>query len=197
MTASRSTAPCAASARRRTPRWRRLGRPAWLVAPNHYHHLGIDEHARAHAGVAIVATPRAAPRVSAMGKRPIEDEAPLRAALPPHASLLVPPGTRNGEWWLSVASPRGRAWIVGDAFFNLPRTPRSATGLLLKALAISPGLRIGTSFLWLLHDRPAYRAWLLAKLAEERPTVLVPCHGDVVVDDTLPDRLHHLVQRRL
>ncbi len=108
--------------------------------------------------------------------------------------MLVPPGTRTGELWLSTPAPGGRAWIVCDAFFNIARAPRTPMGLLLRALGIAPGLRIGTSFLWLLRDRAAYRSWLLAKLAEERPTLLVPSHGDVLADAALPDRLQRLVE---
>ena len=40
--------------------------------------------------------------------------------------------------------------------------PRTVMGLHLRALGISPGLRIGSSFRWLIRDRPTYRQWLLA-----------------------------------
>ncbi len=86
---------------------------------------------------------------------------------------------------------------MGDAFLNIAKTPLSPIGLVLKALACSPGLRISTSFRWLLRDRTAYRRWLLAKLEEERPTVLIPCHGDIIVDESLTERLQRLAEARL
>ena len=174
-----------------------LGRPALLVAPNHFHNLGLAEYADAHPGSVIVTTAVAAPRTRAKCKREVEDDTRLSAALPEHISLLVPPDTRTGELWLSVRSARARAWIVGDAFLNIAKTPLSPIGLVLKALACSPGLRISTSFRWLLRDRTAYRRWLLAKLEEERPTILIPCHGDIIVDESLTERLQRLAEARL
>lgn len=171
-----------------------LGEPALLVAPNHYHHLGLAEYATAYPQSGIVGSSRAVRRLQTRCRHPVEDEERLRQALPSNVSVLVPPGTRTGEMWLSVAGAAGRAWIVGDAFFNIARTPRSLIGLVLKVLRICPGLRIGDSFRWLVKDRRSYRAWLLETLAAERPTILIPCHGDIVVDDALPDRLESLTR---
>ena len=104
--------------------------------------------------------------------------------------------TRAGELWLSFDLPAGRAWTVGDAFFNIARTPPTPIGFLLWLLGISPGLRIGASYRWLVRDRAAYRRWLLDTIAAQRPTTLIPCHGDIVTDPQLPDRLQRLVERR-
>jgi hypothetical protein len=173
-----------------------LGRPAALVAPNHFHNLGLREYARAYPDAIAVASAQAVPRVRRLTKLDVADEGQLAALLPAHASLLVPPGTRNGEMWLSVVTPGGRAWIVGDAFFNVARTPRTAMGLLLRALSITPGLRIGTSFRWLVHDHAAYRRFVVDALAREQPALLAPCHGDVLDDPGLAGRLQHLVEAR-
>jgi hypothetical protein len=176
---------------------RRIGRPELLVAPNHYHHLGLPEYAAAYPEAAIVSSSAASARLRRKSGRPVGDEAPLRAALPAGASILLAPGARAGELWLSTDTARGRAWIVGDGFFNIARTPRDLMGLLLVALGISPGLRIGTSYRWLLRDRVAYRAWLLELLDRQPPTVLVPCHGEILFDPALPARLRQLAETRL
>ena len=173
-----------------------IGTPAFLIAPNHFHNRGLRQHVAAHPDVTIVASPTAAPRVARLCGHPVRDPALLRAALPPHASLIVPPGTRAGELWLSFESTTGRAWTVGDAFFNIARTPRTPMGLLLWLLGISAGLRVGASFRWLVCDRPGYRRWLLEEIAAQRPTMLLPCHGDILADAELPDRLRRLVERR-
>lgn len=86
---------------------------------------------------------------------------------------------------------------VGDAFLNFPRLPGTAVGLGLKLLRMGPNLAIGTTFKLFVKDRRAYRDWLLAKIAEDKPTILIPCHGEVLVDDALPTRLEHLVRQRL
>lgn len=121
-----------------------IGKPAFLIAPNHFHNRGLHKYLEAYPGVTIVASPTA----------------------------------------------------VGDAFFNIARTPRTPIGFLLWLLGISAGLRIGASFRWLVRDRGAYRRWLLDAIAAQRPTTLIPCHGDVLTDPQLPDRLQRLVERR-
>lgn len=174
-----------------------LGRPTLLVAPNQFHNLGLAEFASRYPGVVIVASAAARARVARKCGHPVSDESPLRAALSPSAFVHVPPVTRNGELWLSLLAGSSRAWIVGDAFFNIARTPRSPMGLLLRLLGISPGLRIGSSFRWLVRDRAAYRQWALAALAREAPSVLVPCHGEVLAGADLTARLQRLVEARL
>jgi hypothetical protein len=173
-----------------------IGTPAFLIAPNHFHNLGVREYAAAYPGVRVIASPTAASRVARRCGHEVHDPVVLGAALPASVSLLMPPGTRAGELWLSLESAAGRAWTAGDAFFNIARTPRTPMGLLLWLLGISAGLRIGASFRWLVRDRPGYRRWLLDAIATQRPTTLIPCHGDVVADPELPDRLRRLVERR-
>jgi len=173
-----------------------IGAPAFLIAPNHFHNLGLGEYLTAHPGAAVVASPTAAPRVRRRCGHEVADVAELRAALPAPVSVLLPPGTRAGELWFSIASPTGRVWTVGDAFFNIARTPRTPMGLLLRLLGISAGLRIGDSFRWLVRDRPGYKKWLIDTIAAERPTTLVPCHGEILTDARLPERLHQIVERR-
>jgi hypothetical protein len=170
-----------------------MGRPAFLIAPNHYHNLGLAEHVARYPDITVVAAATAIPRLARLCKLRVTDE----TALPPTLSVLVPPATRNGELWLQLQTPADRAWIVGDGFFNLRRVPRSPMGLLLRALGVAPGLRIGSSFRWLIRDRPRYRRWLLEALASHLPTVLVPCHGEIVRDQALPARLQRLAETRL
>jgi hypothetical protein len=104
---------------------------------------------------------------------------------------------RNGEIWISLPTADGTAWLVGDGFFNIARTPRTPVGALLRLLGISSGLRIGTSYKWFVGDNSAYRQWLLETIERERPTTLIPCHGDVLTDPQLPSRLRRLVESRL
>jgi len=173
-----------------------LGDPI-LIAPNGYHHLGLREYANAFAMASVVASGRAAPRVGKKSDLHIQSLSVLQAKLPAHISLLQCPRTRNGEVWISIRGEQRRAWIVSDAFLNFRTLPSAPLGLLLKSLRMGPGLSIGATWKWLLKDPAAYRDWLLAAIAEERPTVLVPSHGRAVVDDDLPSRLEQLVRERL
>jgi hypothetical protein len=175
----------------------KIGQPAILIAPNHYHNLGLSEYAATYPGIATVGSTVAAPRLRRKCTNDLSDETLLRQAFPSNVSLLLPPGTKTGEVWISVESSNARVWIVGDAFFNIAKTPRSAMGLLLRILGISPGLRIGTSFRWLLKDRAVYRRWLIEALCSQQPTFLVPSHGDVLVSPRLPRLLERLAETRL
>lgn len=174
-----------------------LGPPALLIAPNHHHYLGLPEFAATYPQASIVASAVALARVRARTRCEVGADTALRARLPPHVSVLVPPGTRGGELWLSLATQRGRAWVVGDAFFNIARVPPTPIGLLLRALRVAPGLRIGDPFRWLVRDRPAYRRFVLDALHADRPTTLIPCHGQILADGDLPERLERLIETRL
>jgi hypothetical protein len=175
---------------------RAMGRPIFL-APNAYHTLGLPEHAAAFDEAPIIASDSAYQRIKRKTKLSVEDPRLLEAHLPSHVSLLQPPDLRNGEVWLSVRDSNRCAWIVCDGFLNLPRLPGNAMGLVLRLLRMGPGLSISVTFKFLLaKDRRAYRDWLLAKIAEDRPTMLIPSHGQVIDDDQLPDRLERLVRQR-
>lgn len=69
--------------------------------------------------------------------------------------------------------------------------------MLLKTLRMAPGLSISATFKWMLKDRAAYRDWLLAQIEREKPTVLIPSHGQIINDANLPARLADLVRARL
>jgi hypothetical protein len=175
-----------------------LGRPAFLVAPNHFHHLGIGEHQRRYPHAAFVAAEAACDRLERQtGLRPAGLEE-LESRLADTVTLLRPPALKTGETWLRIDTPRGIAWFVTDAFFHCPETPSGLFGLGCRLTGTTPGLRIGRTFTGLaVADRRAYRRWLLEAIDADRPRILVPAHGDVLEDDNLSDRLTELVERRL
>jgi hypothetical protein len=175
---------------------RAMGKPI-LLAPNAYHTLGLPEHAKAFEDAPLVASDRAFRRIKNKTKLSIEDLRLLEANLPPHMSLLQPPDLRSGEVWLSIRDANRCAWIVCDGFINFSRLPAAPLGLGLKLLRMGPGIAIGATFKLLMKDRRAYREWLLAKIAEQRPTMLIPCHGQVVDDDELPTMLERVVKHRI
>jgi hypothetical protein len=173
-----------------------LGAPL-LLAPNAFHTLGLPEHAAAFADAKVVASDRASGRIRKKTGLPVHDLNTLRARLPAHVALLELPPIRNGEVWLSVRSANTCAWIVCDGFVNLQRTPPGALGMLLKLFRLAPGLSISATFKWMLKDHAAYRNWLLAQIERDKPTVLIPSHGQIINDPNLPTRLADLVRARL
>jgi hypothetical protein len=175
---------------------RALGSPI-LLAPNAFHTLGLREHASAFPSAQVVASVQASRRIQRKTGLPITDLSVLEPKLATNVSLLALPPLRSGEVWLSVRSASACGWIVCDGFLNLQRAPRGLLGLIVKALRMGPGLSISSSFRWMIKNRKAYREWLLARIAEDRPTILVPSHGQIVQDPELPQRLERLVRERV
>lgn len=176
-----------------------VGSPRLLLAPNHFHHLGLPEWIDRHREAVTIASERALPRLRR--QQPLVRFEPLAAGeplLPAGLSFLVPEGTKTGEVWLRIAAPKGVAWVVSDAFFNVLRPVGGLTGWLLRATGTAPGLRIGETFRFLaLADRRRFAAWTLERLAADRPVTLVVGHGEPLTGVDLADRLSELVRRRL
>lgn len=167
-----------------------LGEAAAVLAPNHFHYLGVEELTSRHEAALVGASAVAAPRLEKKMGRPLAPLDAIRERLPRAVTLLEPPGLKTGEVWLRAETARGVAWAVGDAFFNVNDPVSGGTGLVLKLTATVPGLRVGRTFRWLgIGDRPAYRAWLRRQIEDDRPRVLIPAHGDVVEGDDLAERL--------
>lgn len=172
------------------------GKPV-LLAPNAFHTLGLAEHAAAFDDVRVFASRKAARRVGRKTGLAIHDLTTLRAQLPAEVSLLELPPVRNGEVWLSVRRSGTCAWIVCDGFLNILRVPGGALGMFMKLMRMAPGLSISSTFRWMVKNRQHYREWLIERVAEDRPTVLIPCHGQIIYDAELPKRLENLAQERL
>lgn len=164
---------------------RSLGRTAFALAPNHYHWLGLSEFVERHDRAVVVASDTARVRLAKKSPLAMRSLDALREVLPDGVEIVEPRSLRNGETWLSIPCEGGRAWVVSDAFFNVPVAPRGFVGWMLRAMQITPGLKVGKTFRWVgVRDRRDYVAWLEERLERDRPVVLVPGHGEVL---TSPD----------
>jgi hypothetical protein len=165
-----------------------LGAPRWLVAPNHFHHLGITEWRTRYPQTMVLAGSGALPRLAK--KYPALE---LRAIGTVEAiDSLEPEGTKNGEVWVRAHG----AWLVGDAFLNVAGPVSGVTGFVLKLTGTAPGFCI--SRLWgALHlaDRAKYRSWLFAELDRAPPTWLVPSHGEPISSPELARQLRELASK--
>lgn len=175
-----------------------IGRPSFALAPNHFHFLGLREARDRYPELTCVSSAVAARRLTSKCGHAFGSLDALRERLPSSITVLEPPGIKTGELWLRAETERGVAWVVSDAFFSVENPLKGMMGMILRATQTAPGLRIGSTFLWLaLGDRRAYRRWLEERIEEDRPRLLVPSHGDVTHDDGLPDRLRALAAARL
>ena len=168
----------------------RLGTPRFLLAPNHFHNAGLAAWQARFPEAKIVAHPRALPRLrKKLPGLTIADLAPLVAALPTDIRVFSPPMAKQGETWVSIATQHGVAWFVTDALVNEERL-RGAMGLFMRLMGFRTGLMTNPFFKRLfLSDKAAYKAWMLAELERDRPTLFVPAHGAVLRGTDLVDRL--------
>ncbi len=174
------------------------GGVAALVVANHFHHLGLRRWRAFVPEAAVVASANALPRLASQGHSGLVSLAAVEALLPSSARFLCPAGTRSGEVWLRVKTERGVAWLVGDAFFNVDRSPPGFFGLVARLTGTTPGLCFGRGFKYLqVADRLDYQEWVLAQLSQDSPRILVPAHGDVLECDDLALQLRERVEARL
>lgn len=151
-----------------------IGAPRFLFAPNHFHHLGIPAFAARYPIARVIAAPRALPRLRRKLRMSLEEAPASVGPITVHPAL----GAKSGEAFLSLDTGRGRAWIVGDAFFNVVGETYGLRGAFLRWANVVPHLKIGKTFRWLaLDDIAAYREWLRALFVKERPSWLLPAHG--------------------
>lgn len=172
----------------------KAGDVRYLLAPNHFHYLGVARWLEKCPRAVPVCGPTARRRLTKKLEVPWTELDELAAALPDDASLLVAEGTRNGEVWLRV----GSTWIVCDGFFNLPEMPRGALGVFCRLTDTAPGLKIGSTWKYLaLSDRKKYLSWLDETLDRHPPERLVPAHGALEEGTDLADRIRRLAHARL
>ena len=156
-----------------------LGRPEILLAPNHFHHMGLKAYRAKYPDAAAVASDGARPRLARQGHADLGRLEDVGDRLPRGARFLVCEGVKTGEVFLSLDAGGRRVWIVCDALFHVTRPLTGFTGFVLKSLKTGPGLCVGQTFLWLaLRDRRSYLSWLKKMLDEERPATLLFSHGD-------------------
>ncbi len=158
-----------------------LGEVRVIVAPNHFHHLSIKRFRARYPNALVVSAEGALPRLTKQGHDKV---LPLSAAekfLPEGAHFVCPDGTKNGECWLSVRGNDGQTWLVGDAWFHVQRPIQGFMRFFLSITKTGPGLLVGRTYKLLgIRDRDAYLAFTKDALSREKPTAIVPCHGDPI-----------------
>lgn len=166
-----------------------LGTVSVLIAPNQFHHLGLAEHAEGFAVRTIVAPTDAIPRLV---RQTGLDFAPLEAVadrLSASLALHVTQGAKANEAWLSFPHVGGSGWAVCDAFAAkaAPDDPPTNEPIMRGAFA---AMCLPKE----LQQRETYKTWARGRIAAERPTLLLPCHGGAVVAPDLPEGLLALVE---
>ena len=157
----------------------KIGRPRFLLAPNHFHNGGIATwHAR-YPDAIVAAHPLALPRLrKQVPGVPFEDLTRLEAALPSHLRLFGPQMAKQGETWLSIRMATGNAWFVTDGIINEKRMAGGLLGAAFRLIGFRAQLMTNPLFKRLfLRDKAAYKTWVCGQLDADQPVLFVPSHG--------------------
>lgn len=177
----------------------RHGTLRFLLAPNHFHTLGLAAwHAR-YPEAKLVAHPRAHKRLQ--GRVPgvtFGDLGELEALMPEGARLLCPPTAKQGETWVSLPVAEGRAWFVTDGILNEVALPAGLMGVMMRLLGFRSGLVVNAFFLRMFSGgRAAFLRWTLEQLDKDPPQVFVPSHGEILHGADVAQRLRDVVGEAL
>ncbi len=169
-----------------------------VLAPNHFHHLGIDLFKVYFPSTVVVSSNAARKRLIHQINSNIQDLEALIEQLPSHMQLIIPEGTKNGEVWIEISLPSGDLLIIGDAFVNFTDKVQGLLGLVLDLCQAAPQLQISKTWKWFgLGNIMTYRSWINAYFSDYSPHWVVPLHGNVIEGLHLNQDLINLVEQRL
>jgi hypothetical protein len=172
-----------------------IGKPSILLAPNHFHNLGIQPWRERFPDITTVAGTTALPRLAKKGHvaKPLSE---VRSRVGSSVAIVECEGVRNGETWLCVRSGNESTLVVCDAFFHLTGPFAFPTSLIMSVTRTGPGLQFGRTFRWLaIHDVARYKAWALAYLRDHSSiTRVVFSHGEPLEGQQVTQRLSQLLE---
>ena len=158
-----------------------------LIAPNAYHHLGQRTWRLHFPSATSYAPVGALPRLSRKSPdvpyRPASD---LSETIRPRVTFLVPEGMKSPDMLVCVSVAGSTVWWMGDLFTNNAVDDQN---WLLRTIAPLAGSGMGyrrNSKPGLIYVRNP-KAWLHCitnALDANPPSVVVPAHGNPVMEDT-------------
>jgi hypothetical protein len=164
-----------------------------LLANNGTHHMGLGPARRAFPSAVSYAAPRAAARIRDKGKdfgqlAPIETLQPL---LGDQVGVFAVDGDKVGDVLVRVRTERGTVLYASDFIANIQSLPDSFIfRMIFKLTDSGPGLKVFRIFFkFFVADRKAARDFLVKEIEANPPAVLVPAHGDVVIQSDLAPTL--------
>lgn len=156
----------------------------FLLAPNHYHNKGISEHVETFGDADLVCSEAARPRLEKLTGQEFGSLSTLAEALPPTVELVEPEGLKTGEVWMIVRSKSDVVWIVTDAF----------CGTMEKDEATAQVGFLKTFPKYGLKDKVRFSDWVSARLEKETPTMIIPCHGEIVRGTDMRNQIPTLLE---
>lgn len=160
-----------------------MGGVTAILAPNHYHNKGLQEHVDAFPEASLVCATAADQRlqkITSLSFLPLDH---ISTRLADGCEFLEPEGVKTGEVWIQIKA-KETAWIVTDAF--------SAELLPLGEFATAPTL-LKTFPKYGVRDAARFKGSTLRLLQDCAPTLLLCCHGSPVKAKNLHAQLSDLL----
>lgn len=172
-----------------------LGQVSVVLAPNHFHTLGIKPFKTRYPQLQLLASQAAISRLQKVTNERFAPFATINSLLPPEVTVIEPEGLKAGELWIAVRSQeKGPILIVCDAYFNMPYVKRSVFGGILWLTGGAPGLRISRVFRIIgMKKRDVYHQWVSRLFASFPPKILIPSHGAICIRNNLAQELLALI----
>ncbi|MBG6144117.1 hypothetical protein IWQ48_002761 [Labrenzia sp. EL_13] len=142
----------------------------FLFAPNHYHNKAIPEHVEAFGNADLVCSDAARPRLEKVTGSQFGSLSALLEVLPQTVTLVEPEGLKTGEVWLVVRRGNEVVWVVTDAFCGIRQKGEDTAQIGFLKTFPKYGLK----------DKERFSNWVRNRLGEDVPSVVVPCHGEIV-----------------
>lgn len=156
-----------------------------LLSPNHYHNKSLLSFNERFPKASLCATSTAIKRLGDITGLKFKSLTALKKLLPPELAFLEPAGLKTGEVWLRFQCGKNTGWVVGDAFCgNKTGTGDTKTPQLL-----------GTFPSYGIADKQTYKDWVLDRIEKDKPTMIIPCHGSVIINASLSGKLLALLKK--
>jgi len=174
-----------------------------IVMPNSFHYMGVNAWRKRFAKHTLYAHKGAIKRLTtklALDKSEICALQETTPPLPNEYCFLFPPGHRAHDAWLKKDNgDNSSLWVTCDSFLNYDKVSNQPVARTLqKLLDAAPGLKISQVVKWLiLSERKEFKPWVLRQLELDKPTTLIPSHGEVKQCSDLKEQLSSLVAERL
>jgi hypothetical protein len=178
-----------------------LGNVEALVAPGAYHNMGLPAWSARYPDAGLYGPRAAAKHVAKVHPTlaPLQDLDALKAILPSDTEVWEVDGCGQPDALLVVRRADGTTWFTNEIITNWAAWPSKLFfKIVFKLTGARLGLDVSTmALMFIKGKKPPVRAFFEGKLASHPPTRLIPCHGQIIDDPQLKDRLAEVLARRL
>lgn len=179
----------------------KLGKTVALVSPGAFHNMGLPLWSERYPDAGLFGPQNAAAHIAKQHKalKPLADLEALAKLLPDDVTIAEMPGMKQPDVLAIIKRDDGVTWFTNEVVTNARALPGSPIfALAFKLTGSGPGLNINKLAMMLVGGKkPIVRDYLLERLNTDAPTRLIPCHGDVLEDPALADKLREMLNRRL